>query len=192
MIKYEKPKNWAMYDRAAIQDRLTQAKASIMTLRSLPQQRRWTVALQQVQLKREVGGSSRIEGATFVGQQLDEALKETPEQLITRSQKQAAAAAKTYRWISTLPSDMPINNDMICSIHRSIVMGADDDHCAPGKIRWNGENVHFGIPAHRGCEGGDDCKEAFAEFTHAMPKPPFEQFSFLSYVIGFRLLPSHP
>jgi Fic family protein len=139
-----------------------------MALKSLPLQRRWVDALQQIQLKREVAGTSRIEGATFSDRELEQALKETPEQLHTRSQKQAAAATSTYRWISTIPMDMPIKGDLICEIHRHIVTGADDDHCAPGRTRWGGVNVNFGIPRHRGAEGGSECDAAFGEFTKAL------------------------
>jgi len=67
-------------------------------------------ALQEIQLKREVAGTSRIEGADFTDRELDAALKqETTEQLLTRSQKQAHAAMKAYKWIVTLPKDRPID-----------------------------------------------------------------------------------
>ncbi len=38
-----------------------------------------------------------------------------------------------------------------------MVTGCDDDHCEPGKLRRRDDNVIFGIPPHRGCEGGAEC-----------------------------------
>jgi len=72
-------------------------------------------------------GNDLIEGADFTDQELDEALKTSPEELITRSQKQAAA--KTYLWIASLPDDYPVNESLIREIHANIIRGADDDHC---------------------------------------------------------------
>lgn len=171
MIPYEIPKKWIIYDFQSINTLLVEAKSCLMALKNVPQQRRWVEALQQMQLKREVAGTSRIEGATFNESELDLALRDTPAQLHTRSQKQAAAAISTYRWIATIPSDMPINSELICQIHRRMVTGADDDHCAPGRVRGAGDNVNFGIPRHRGVEGGEACTFALSEFTKAVAGP---------------------
>src|SRR5215468_11293981 len=126
MIRYEEPKNWIYYDTSAIVRELTEAKTSILSLMSIPYQRDWIEALQQIQLKREVAGTSRIEGAEFTEKELEDALKkETAEELFTRSQRQARAALAAYRWIATLPDDYPISLDLILQIHRLIVTGAD-------------------------------------------------------------------
>ena len=114
-----------------------------------------------VQLKREVAGTSRIEGADFTDRELEAAMNESPEQLHTRSQRQAAAAVKTYRWIAGLPSDRLIDAALIKETHRYIVVDADDDHCPPGQLRGRDVNVTFGIPPHRGAEGGEECETAF-------------------------------
>ena len=53
-------------------------------------------------------------------------------------------------------------------IHRRIVTGADDDHCPPGQLRQQDQNVTFGAPRHRGVEGGDECERAFDHFTRAL------------------------
>jgi len=53
-------------------------------------------------------------------------------------------------------------------IHRNIITGADDDHCPPGQIRKQDQNVHFGNPRHRGSDGGEECRLAFASFTEAL------------------------
>src|SRR5205807_7878906 len=140
---------------------LTEAKAAVLALKSIPYQRRWVEALQQIELKREVAGTSRIEGAEFTDRELEAAMQETPEQLLTRSQKQAHAAVQTYRWLATIPNDRPITSELICEIHRRIVTGADDDHCAPGQLRQRDQNVTFGVPRHRGAEGGADAEAAF-------------------------------
>jgi Fic family protein len=47
-------------------------------------------------------------------------------------------------------------------------VGADEDHCAPGKLRERDENVDFGSPRHRGAEGGEECKRAFSELCRAL------------------------
>jgi Fic family protein len=170
MIKYEEPKNWMHYDTGAIVRELTEAKAAVLSLMTIPYQRDWVEALQQIQLKREVAGTSRIEGAEFTEKELEEALKEkeTAEQLLTRSQRQAWAAVRAYRWIATLPDDYPINLDLILHIHRLIVTGADDDHCLPGRLRTSDQNVTFGAPRHRGVDGGDECHQALSALCEAI------------------------
>lgn len=170
MIRYESPKHWIRYDPAAVVNALAEAKASVLSLKTIPYQRRWVEALQKIQLKREVAGTSRIEGAEFTERELEAALRETPEQLVTRSQRQAHAAVQTYRWIAKLPNDRPINADLILEIHRRIVMDADDDHCAPGRLRSRDQNVNLGAPRHRGVEGGEECRHAFDEFTEAIQR----------------------
>ena len=170
MIKYFMPKDWIRYDKVAVSSALASAKAAVMSLTSMPFQRSWAEQLQVVQLKREVAGTSRIEGADFTERELDAAMKGTPEQLETRSQRQAAAAVGTYRWIAGLASDLPITDELICEIHRRIVTGADDDHCAPGVIRKRDENVNFGVPRHRGADGGDECRDAFTGLAKAIQR----------------------
>lgn len=83
----------------------------------------------------------------------------------TRSQKQANAALRAYKWIATIDDGVPINEDLICDIHRLVVTDCDDDHCPPGKIRRADQNVSFGVPKHRGAIGGKECAEAFARLA---------------------------
>lgn len=168
IIKYLFPENWMKYYPIAIVDALTRAKAAVLSLTNTPYQRSWVEQLQIVQLKREVAGTSRIEGADFTDKELDAAMSETPDQLFTRSQKQAAAATKAYRWISGLPKDRTIDANLIFEIHRLIILGADDDHCPPGQLRGRDVNVHFGIPPHRGVEGGSECERAFFRLCEAL------------------------
>ena len=168
MIPYLLPQNWIQYDAREIAPALTAAGASLLSLRSTPYLRSWADDLRVVQLKREVAGTSRIEGADFTDEELEQALSEDPEALITRSQKQAAAAARTYRWIETLPSDRSINADLVFEIHRRIITGADDDHCPPGLLRAQDQNVTFGTPRHRGVEGGENCSRAFRALITAV------------------------
>ncbi len=157
-----------MYDLTAIVPALVRAKAAVLALSEMPSQRSWSEQLQIVQLKREIAGTSRIEGADFTERELDAAMKETPEQLHTRSQRQAAAAVATYRWIAQLPDDRPVTPELVCDIHRRLVTGADDDHCPPGKLRGRDENVNFGMPRHRGAAGGEECARAFEELFSAV------------------------
>lgn len=161
MIKYVLPQDWIGYDVLAVAPALASAKAAVMALTKMPYQRGWAEKLQIIQLKREVAGTSRIEGAEFTDRELDAAMREPPRDLVTRSQRQAAAAVATYRWIAALPNDRPIDASLICEVHRRIVTGADDDHCPPGQIRRQDENVTFGNPRHRGAEGGNECETAF-------------------------------
>jgi Fic family protein len=168
MIKYKIPTGWITYDFNKVANQLMRAKAAILSLTSIPYQRSWTEQLQHVQLKREVAGTSRIEGADFTEKELDAAMVETPEQLHTRSQRQAAAAVRTYRWISKLPLDKIVDENLIRNVHRLIITGADDDHCPAGELRRKDYNVTFGMPMHRGAEGGTECKTAFQSLCRAM------------------------
>ena len=155
IVRYELPSDWIRYDRQAIAEAWMSAKAAMLALTEMPYQRSWVDELQKMQLKREVAGTSRIEGAEFTEKELDAAMRETPEQLHTRSQKQAAAAVGTYRWIAQLPSDRPVDEALILEVHRRLVTGCDDDHCPPGRLRERDQNVTFGAPRHRGVEGGE-------------------------------------
>jgi Fic family protein len=170
MLKYQVPSRWIHYEKAELVEELAEAKGAIIALKTLPFQRRWVEALQEMQLKLEVAGTSKIEGADFTGGELEAAMKETPEQSFTRSQKQAHAAMQTYKWITSIPDDWPITKDLICDVHRRIVTGCDDDRCEPGKLRPRDRNVVFGAPAHRGCEGGDACNQAFDLLIEAVQK----------------------
>lgn len=167
ILRYVMPRDWARYEKQAISEELVAAKAAILALTQMPYQRSWAEQLQTVQLKREVAGTSRIEGAEFTEKELDAAMRETPEQLETRSQKQAAAAVAAYRWVAGLPTDRPVDHELIREVHRRLVTGCDDDHCAPGRLRGRDENVIFGAPRHRGADGGDECAEAFRQLAES-------------------------
>lgn len=168
MIKYQFPDNWIKYNPIKIVENLTLAKAAVLSLTNIPYQKSWVDQLQIVQLKKEVAGTSKIEGADFTENELDAALAETPEQLFTRSQRQALAAKKTYLMILELPKDKPIDKELIFSIHRSIITDADDDHCPPAQLRRQDFNVNFGVPSHRGAEGGEECERAFSGICNAL------------------------
>jgi Fic family protein len=168
IARYKIPDNWIRYETTLLLEELMGAKAAMLALTQIPYQRSWAEELQKIQLKREVAGTSRIEGAEFTERELDAAMRETPEQLETRSQRQAAAAVATYRWIAQLPGDRPVEEALILEAHRRIVAGCDDDHCAPGKLRGRDENVTFGSPRHRGAAGGDECAEAMHQLVAAV------------------------
>jgi len=170
MIRYQLPLNWISYKKADVFDALVQAKAAIISLTNIPYQKEWAQQLQIVQLKREVAGTSRIEGADFTEGELDAAMNENIDELNTRSQRQAASTVRAYKWIAALENDRPITEDLIANIHRIIVTDADDDHCAPGVLRQKDQNVIFGVPKHRGCEGGKQCHDAFARLCRAINK----------------------
>jgi Fic family protein len=168
MIKYNFPESWIRYDPIAISDNLVKAKAAVLSLQQIPYQKRWVDSLQKMELKREVAGTSKIEGADFTEGELEAALKETPEELFTRSQRQARAAHKAYQWLITVSDERPISEELITEMHWLIVKDADDDHCEAGVIRPKDQNVNFGSPKHRGAEGGDECKESFSLLIKAI------------------------
>lgn len=161
------PADWIRYDQARVNPALIGASAVVHSLRTLPFQRSWANSLQEVQLRREVEGTSQIEGAEFVADELDEAIAGQTGDSATRSQKQVAAAVVTYRWIAGLPNDQRVNTDLICTIHSKMVTGADEDHCTPGRLRGAGKNVRFGIPAHRGALGGEECARSLIQLCQA-------------------------
>ena len=90
VVRYEMPIGWIRYDPIAVINELTEAKAAVMSLTSIPYRRSWAESLQELALKREIAGTSRIEGAEFTEPQLDLALQdETPLEALNRSQRQA-------------------------------------------------------------------------------------------------------
>ena len=169
-IPYKQPTFWMGYNFRDVFQNLVDAKAAILSLKAIPHQRDWVEDLQEIQLKMEVAGTSRIEGAEFTDRELDVALdpRQRATELLTRSQKQARAAAETYRWIAKIPDDYPASEDFVREVHRRMVVGCDDDHCPPGQIRGRDENVTFGFPLHRGCDGGGPCHAAFASLIKAL------------------------
>ncbi len=169
-IGYTIPQSWMRYDIAVIANDLIEAKARVLALTTTPYQKNWVEGLQELQLKREVAGTSKIEGADFTEGELEVALRQnaTAEELKTRSQRQAHSAVNTYRWIASLPDDFPLNAHLIKEVHRRIVTNCDDDHCEPGVIRGADCNVTFGIPKHRGCDGGKMCLKAFDDLISAI------------------------
>ncbi len=165
-IQYRLPVHWVKYDEHEIFRELTDAKAAILALQTIPFQRRWVEELQQMQLKMEIAGTTQIEGADFSGNELEVAIRaENPEQLFTRSQRQATAATKAFRLISSIPADKPVNEELMCAVHSLIVTDCDDDRCAPGRLRGPDSNVTFGKPRHRGATGGEECKLAFEQLA---------------------------
>ena len=193
MIKYEIPRNWIQFDNRALAETYVEARAAILSLQTVPYQRRWVEALQDIEFKREVAGTSRIEGAEFTEQELDLAFQETPNQLLTRSQRQAHAVVQTYRWIAALPQNQPITADLVSRIHRTIVTGADDDHCLPGQLRKENQNVNFGMPRHRGAEGGAECASAFRQFSEAIQREYQDQDPIIQALAAhYHLAAMHP
>jgi hypothetical protein len=60
VIKYSIPRGWIQYDPVKITSALTEAKAAVLSLKTIPYQKRWVETLQQIELKREVAGTSRV------------------------------------------------------------------------------------------------------------------------------------
>ena len=166
---YALPERWAIYDRDVVFGLLADAKAAANLLRRLPYLYQWIEHLNELQLRREVEGTTRIEGANFSEQELDEALADAGVQADLRHpQRQARAAAVAYRWLNSQSVEHPVEPSFISQIHRLMVTGCDDDHCEPGACRQDGQNVTFGTPRCRGAEGGRDCRTALAALCRAV------------------------
>ncbi len=162
------PESWIKYDFISVANELVNAKAEIIALKELPFYREWTNKLQQIELRCEIEGTTRIEGATFTERELDQAISESSEELLTRSQRQGRAMKVAYDWIAEIPGEEPITSEMILNLHSKIITCADDDHCTPGQVRMSGENVTFGQPRRRGVEGGTECKAAIVSLADAI------------------------
>ena len=167
---YAPPQRWLYYDNTDILDLLVEAKTAAGVLRQLPYLPQWIEAVHQEQLRLEATGTSRIEGAEFTPQEENEALAPGSETRtdLTYSQRQLRAAEAAYQWIVSQPPERPVNSDFVLEVHRRIVTGCEDDHCAPGSLRENDYNVTFGSPTCRGAEGGDNCHNAFHAFCNAI------------------------
>ncbi len=170
VIKYRRPNSWIEYREEEVIVSLAEAKAAIEALNILPRTRDYTEKWKAEQIRREAAGTSRIEGAEFTKDELDEAFRPENEKEdgLTHSQRQARAAEQTYKWLEELPSDHPFGAELIKDIHRRIVQNCDDDHCEPEELRRNGDNVTFGQPERRGAEGGEECGKAFEELTETV------------------------
>lgn len=167
-LRYEFPRDFIQYQFDTIASELVEAKSAVLALGSLPQQRSWVEELQRLELKREVAGTTRIEGAQFSEPELDAAIiAETPEQALNRSQREARAAAETYRWIARIPEDQPITPDLVLEIHRRIVTGANEG-VEPGALRRAGHEVSYGSPRRGGAIGGDEVQRAFDALCQAI------------------------
>ena len=170
IIRYKKQDNWIKYDASKVALNLVEAAASLKTLISIPYKLEWVEELQEIQLKSEVAGTSKIEGAEFTEKEFEEAIKESPGELRTRSQRQANSAMKAYRWITTLDENIEVDRELVLEMHSKMIVGADDDRSAPGALRKNDQNVSFGSPRHRGAEGGIECEEAFSGLVESIGK----------------------
>jgi len=49
MIRYERPKYWILYDASAVMAALVGAKSAVQSLTTLPYQKSWVEALQELQ-----------------------------------------------------------------------------------------------------------------------------------------------
>ena len=75
MIKYRVPKNWIEYDLNQLTTELIEAKSSVLSLINAKYQRSWIEDLQKLELKREIAGTAKIEGADFTDKEFEDALK---------------------------------------------------------------------------------------------------------------------
>ena len=169
---YTVPQQWIHYDSAIISGLLIEAKTAAGVLKRLPYLSQWIEQVHEEQLRLEALGTSRIEGAEFTQREQEEALaSDTPALAgLTHSQRQLRAASDTYRWLRSLPTDMPVTAELAFGIHQRIVKGCDDDHCEPGALRRDGANVTFGRPRCRGTEGGLELAGAFEDLVQAIAR----------------------
>ena len=128
---YAPPNRWIRYDKTAILDRLVEAKTAAGTLRRLPYLPQWIEEVRQEQLRLEAAGTSRIEGAEFTPQEESEALAPNLRAApISLTLSGTRAADMAYRWMSSQPSDRPVNREFVLEVQA--VTGCEDDHCEPG------------------------------------------------------------
>ena len=167
---YHTPQQWMLYNVSEVAMLLVEAKTSAAVLNRLPYLYRWIEQVHEEQLRLEAVGTTRIEGAQFTPREQDDILDSTftPSTGLTHSQRQLRAANETYRWLRTVDPNRPINAEFILEIQRRIVTGCDDDHCEPGKLRRQDDNVTFGYPVCRGAEGGDELSQAFSSLIMAI------------------------
>ena len=167
---YAIPERWIRYDLAAVFESLVQARTAAGILNQMPYLPQWIEQVHEEQLRLEAAGTSRIEGAEFTQEELEEALAPDPPAAtgLTHSQRQLRAADATYRWMRSQPADRWVSTDFILDIHRRIVTGCDDDNCEPGALRPQSWNVTFGTPPFRGAEGGAECRTAFDSLCAAI------------------------
>ncbi len=168
MIEYDVPRRWMRYEKQALTGELVEAKAAISALRVAPYQREWVDRLQTAELKREISGTLRAGGVELAERDLEKALDESPEDTDSGPEKQAHAAAQTYRWLATIPDDRPIDNELILEIHHRLVTGVDDDQCGPGILRKEDQAITFGTPSHQGAQGGRACTVSFSALVRAL------------------------
>lgn len=89
-------------------------------------------------------------------------------------------AEMTRKRVAAQATSHPANPLMYIGAHRTCQEmkrkrvghgGADDDRCEPGALRGDGSNVVFGLPPHRGAEGGQECSTAFEQFLRELRGP---------------------
>jgi Fic family protein len=192
-VPYSRPLRWIRFDPARILQPLADAKAAVYALAHTPFQRAWMEPLREAQIRIEIAGTVRMEGAEFTDLELEAAIAPDGGELLTRSQRQAHAAARTYEWIARLPADRPLTNALLRDIHRLVVTGGDEDGCEPGALRGRGENVTFGAVPHLGVEGGPECLAAFDGLVAALLHQ-FREFDPLVQALAahYHLASMHP
>ena len=170
--RYQIPKNWIDYRVLDVANTLVQARTASGILNQLPYLPSWIEQALEEQLRLEAAGTTRIEGAVFSDQEQEEALSADIVAVagMTHSQRQLRAADATYRWISSIPRNRPVDSALILEIHRRLVTGCDDDHCEPGAIRRLGVEANFGHPACRGAESGAELNAAFESMISAIER----------------------
>lgn len=167
--RYTKPQQWLRYDVSAIAGLLVEAKTAAGVLRQMPYLPQWVEQAHEEQLRLEAAGTARIEGAAFTPREQTDALDPAlPLANLNHSQRQLRSANDAYRWLRSLPADLPFTAKLVLDIHRRIVTGCDDDHCEPGALRRAGSNVTFGLPPCRGVEGGDAAAAALESLCEAI------------------------
>ena len=67
MIEYELSASWIIYNLNGAYQEMVEAKSAVLSLQSIPYKREWVEDMQYMELKREIAGTSRIEGADFTG-----------------------------------------------------------------------------------------------------------------------------
>lgn len=162
VYKYKIPDSFVKYHQDEVDKSLRETNKILSALKQIynlypPNLKK---DFQSQKFKRELSSTSRIEGAEFTEEELDNIFNQpntSAEEGETRSQKELINLKKTYEWLVDIPEKL-LTEDLIFETHKKIIKGIGGSEI--GKVRTS-NNVTFGMPAHRGAEGGKECQQAF-------------------------------
>lgn len=162
--KYRPPGDWLSYDASALIGVLAEAEAAVFALNEAPWRRDWLERIQEVQPEAEITGSGGAED--FEGDESDA----TPSGEVRRARNEATA--QVCRWITTLPDDIPVDTELVSTIHRKLLAAPGQLGDRAGTLRVRGEKASIGPDRLRGARGGRTCSEALEALLKCVAPGP--------------------